>query len=87
MDTNALNELANGPAMPFGFSTATLIASLIWGSIGAGYLIYAKKQRSVPAYVGGAGLIGVSYLIGSPLWMSLAAVGVMAGIWYWSRYD
>jgi hypothetical protein len=87
MDTNTLNSYANGSAPPFSFSTAYLIASLIWGSIGAGFSIYGKKQRSAPAWFGGLALIGMCYLIRDALWMSVAGVGIIAGIWVWSRYD
>jgi hypothetical protein len=86
MDTNALNSYANGPTLPFGISSATLIASLIWGSVGLGFSIYGKKQRSAPPWFGGLALIGISYFIGSALWMSVTAVGIIAGIWLWSRY-
>jgi hypothetical protein len=85
MDTNTFNSYANGPASPFSFSTAYLLASLVWGSVGAGFCIYGKKQRSAPAWVGGLALLGMTYFIRDVLWMSLAAVGVIAGIWFWSR--
>jgi hypothetical protein len=87
MDTNALNSYADGPSSSFSFSSATLIASLIWGSIGVGFSIYGKKQRAAPAWFGGIALIGISYFISSAIWMSVAAVGIIAGIWFWSRYD
>ncbi len=84
MDTNLLS---GDSGLPFGISYGTLFASLLWGSVGAGFFIYAKKQRSAPAFCGGIGLIAISYLIASPLWMSVAAVGIITGIWFWSRYD
>jgi hypothetical protein len=87
MDTNTLNSYANGSGSPFSFSTAYLIASLIWGSIGAGFCIYGKKQRSAPSWIGGLALVGITYFIPNVLWMSLAAVGIIAGIWFWSRYS
>ena len=86
LDTNALNSFADGPTLPFAINTATLIASLLWGAIGAGFCLYGKKQRSAPPWIGGLALIGICYFIGSALWMSVAAVGIMAGIWVWSRY-
>jgi hypothetical protein len=86
MDTNALNSYAQGPSLPFSFSSATLLASLVWGAVGMGFSIYGKKQRSAAPWFGGLALIGISYFIGSPLWMSIAAVGIIAGIWLWSRY-
>jgi hypothetical protein len=87
MDTNTLNAYAGNSASPFSFSAATLIASLIWGGIGAGFSIYGKKQRSAPAMFGGIALMGISYFIWSAIWMSVAAVAIIAGIWFWSRYD
>jgi hypothetical protein len=84
MDTNSFST---DSGLPFGISSGTLFASLLWGSIGFGYFVYAKKQRSAPALFGGIGLIAVSYLIASPLWMSVASVAVIAGVWFWSRHD
>ena len=86
MDTNALNSYSEGPALPFAINTATLIASLFWGAIGAGFCIYGKKQRSAPPWIGGLALIGISYFIGSAVWMSVAAVGIIAGVWLWLRH-
>ena len=59
-----------------------LFASLIWGSIGAGYLIYGKKQRQWVPLAGGVLMIAASYLCGSALIMSLVSVGIGAGV-YW----
>ena len=72
--------------MPFSFSTATLIASLIWGSIGIGFSIYGKKQRSAGPWFGGLAMIAISYFISSAIWMSVTAVALIVGIWAWSRY-
>jgi len=59
---------------------------VFWGGIGSGFLVYAWKQRSVPPLIGGIALIGISYFLAdSALWMSLAGVGILAGIYYWSR--
>jgi len=84
MDTNTYS---GDLGIPFGFSSASLMASLIWGAIGMGFSIYGKKQRSAPPWFGGIALIGISYFISSVLWMSVAAAGIIAGIWYWSRYN
>ena len=65
-----------------------LIASVFWGGIGVGFFIYGKKQRSAPALMGGIALIGISYFLAdSAVWMSLAGLGILAGIYYWSRHD
>jgi hypothetical protein len=84
MDTNLLS---GDSGLPFGITYGTLFASLLWGSVGIGFCIYGKKQRSAPPWVGGIALIAISYFIPNPLWMSVAAVGIIAGIWYWSRFN
>jgi hypothetical protein len=86
MDTNALNSFSQGPSLPFSISTASLIASLFWSGIGAGFCVYGKKQRSAPPWVGGLALVGICFFISSALWLSVASVGIIAGIWLWSRY-
>ena len=60
----------------------TLFASLIWGSVGAGYFIYGKKQGAMWPLLGGIVMIAISFLIANWLWMSLASIGVMLGIWW-----
>jgi hypothetical protein len=87
MDTNALNSFSQSPGLVAGLSSGTLFASMFWGAVGCGFFVYAKKQKSIPALLGGVGLIGISYFIGSPLWMSVAAVGIIAGVWFLSRDD
>jgi hypothetical protein len=68
------------------FNSSTLFASLIWGSIGMGFAIYGKKQRSVVPLVGGILLMGISYLIGSALLMSLVGVVLVVGIVWVGRH-
>ena len=66
--------------------SSTLFASLIWGSIGLGFAIYGKKQRATAPLVGGILLMGISYLIGSALLMSLVGVVLVAGIVWVGRH-
>jgi hypothetical protein len=68
------------------FNSSTLFASLIWGSIGMGFAIYGKKQRATAPLVGGILLMGISYLIGSALLMSLVGVVLVAGIVWVGRH-
>ena len=63
------------------FNTHFLFASLIWGSVGVGYFIYGKRQRSWLPMVGGVAMIGVSYFVGSALLMSLICVGLIVAIY------
>jgi hypothetical protein len=58
-----------------------LFASLLWGAVGAGYLIYARKQRMIVPFVGGVVMIGVSYFISSWIWMSVACIALMVAIY------
>ena len=62
------------------FNTNFLFASLIWGSVGVGYFIYGKKERSWVPMIGGLLLIVVSYCVGSALLVSVISLGIIAGI-------
>ncbi len=61
-----------------------LVASLIWGSVGLGFFIYGKKQQSMVPMFGGLLIIGISHFIDSALYMSLAAIALLAGV-YWLK--
>ena len=63
------------------FNSNVLFASLFWGSIGAGYLIYGKKQRSWPPMVGGIAMIVVSYFVSLVSLMSMAGIAIMTGVY------
>lgn len=63
----------------------TLFASLIWGSTGVGFFIYGKRQREWVPMAGGVALIAVSYFVSNWLWMSLASLALIAGIWFLLR--
>jgi len=67
-------------------STSYWVAALIWGSIGMGFAIYGKKQRASAALLGGIVLMGITYLISSALYMSLAGVAIVAAIIMLGRY-
>jgi len=68
--------------------SGTLIASLIWGTLGSGFTIYGWKQRSYFALATGWVLVGISYFINTPLYMSLAAiVALLTAYWVKKRAD
>ena len=71
--------------LPAGFGAGTLVASLIWGSIGFGMFIFGKKQQSAGPLFGGIGVMGVTYFITSPLYMSLTALAIIGGVYAWHR--
>lgn len=63
------------------FDTNTLLASLVWGMVGAGCIVYGKKQgAAIPLTVGFA-LLAVSYFIPSPLWMSLVSAALLSAMY------
>ena len=64
------------------FNTSFLFASLLWGSVGAGYFIYGKKQGAMMPMIGGLVMIAGSYLISSWLVMSLLSIVLMGAV-YW----
>lgn len=64
------------------FDTNYLFASLLWGSIGAGYWIYGKKQREMMPMIGGVVMIVVSYFANSWLLMSLVCIALMVAVYY-----
>lgn len=73
------------PLMALNFDSATLFASLIWGSIGTGFAIYGKKQSSFIPMIGGLALIAISYFINSPLYMSVTAIAILGAIWFLTK--
>ena len=70
----------------FHISLWAIVASFIWGSVGFLYFIYGKKTQRAPQLFGGIALVAISYFMAdSALWMSLVAVGILVGVYYWSR--
>ncbi len=72
----------NFETVNFDISSGTLIASLIWGSIGSGFAIYGWKQKDAATLSGGIALIAISYFIGSPLIMSIVGIALVAGTFW-----
>jgi uncharacterized membrane protein len=63
------------------FNENFLLASLIWGSIASGYLIYGWRQKAAVPLVGGAVMMVVSCFLPA-LSMSLICIVTMAAV-YW----
>ena len=64
------------------FNENFLFASLFWGTIAFGYLVYGWKQKALMPFLGGLTMTAASVLIGSAALMSLACVAVMVLV-YW----
>ena len=71
----------NAAAGILNFDASFLFASLLWGSIGVGYWIYGKKQREMMPMIGGAAMIGISYLVSSWLLMSLLGLALVVAVY------
>ena len=69
------------------FDTNFLFASLFWGSVGAGYWIYGKKQREMMPMLGGVTMIAVSYFVGNWLLMSLICIALMVAVYLLLQRD
>jgi hypothetical protein len=59
-----------------------LWASVIWGSIAGGYLIYGWRQKALMPFIGGLVMTAASFFIVSALLMSLACIALMYAV-YW----
>ena len=58
----------------------SLSASLLWGTVGAGCVLYGKKQAAAPPLIAGLALVAVSFFIQSALWMSALALLLLGGM-------
>ena len=54
----------------------SLFAALIWGSVGLGFAVYGKRQRSAVPLVGGIVLMALSYVIASALWLTVVSATI-----------
>lgn len=59
-------------------STSILLWGLLFGSIGFGYFLYGKKQRSPVPLVCGLGLMAVPYFISNSYLLVLAGAAIAA---------
>ena len=59
-----------------------LWASVIWGAIASGYLVYGWRQKVMGPFLGGLAMTVASFFIGSALLMSLACIALMVFV-YW----
>ena len=59
-----------------------MFASMIWGAVAGGYLVYARRQREIPPFIGGVAMMAVSFMVTSWFWMSLICAALMFGVYY-----
>ncbi len=66
-------------------STATLLLGVLFGAVGMGYLVYARRQRKGVALVSGVGLCVLPYVIPTAILLALAGL-VLIVLPFWIRY-
>lgn len=59
-------------------STSTLMWGMIFGSIGIGFFVYGKKQKTVIPLISGIGLIVVPYFISNIYLLVLSGMVLIA---------
>jgi len=62
-----------------------IFASMFWGAVAGGYLLYARKQREIMPLVGGVAMMVVSFMVASWVWMSLTSIAIMVAVWWLCR--
>ncbi len=68
------------------FDINFLLASMVWGTVGAGCLVYGKKQSAAPALIAGLTLIVLSSFVHSPLLLSALSLLCLTGmVWATKR--
>ena len=64
-------------------SISALMASVFWGALAGGFLIYGWRQKTVIPFLVGVALTVVSYyFLNSALSMSLAGAVILAGFFW-----
>ena len=61
------------------FDTPFLYASLLWGTVGGGCIVYGKKQGAAPPLIAGFSLLAASFI--PSVWlMSVLSIFLLAGM-------
>ncbi len=61
-----------------------LWASVVWGAIASGYVLYGWRQKSAIPLVGGVAMTAASIFLPA-FWMSLASLAIMFAVWWLLR--
>ena len=78
-------ELFTSPYKKHTMNVSYLFAAFFWGTIGFGFFIYGKKQKSMIPLVGGILLMGVTYLVRTALNLSLISIAIIGVIYVISK--
>lgn len=64
------------------FSASWIFTSLLVGTVGLGFFLYGKKQARLPQAAAGLLIVVDSTFVPSPLWMCVAAAGLLGALWF-----
>lgn len=67
------------PISPAGMTAASLLWGVVFGSIGAGYCMYGKKQRALLPFLSGVALMVLPYFLSNP-YLLVGACGAVAAV-------
>lgn len=59
-------------------------ASMFWGAVGAGYVVYGWKQQSMVPFIAGLVMSAVACFVPA-LPMSLLCIVLMLAVWYFVK--
>ena len=62
-----------------------IFAAFFWGTVGFGFFIFGKKQKSIIPLIGGILLMGISYAIRTALNLSLISIAIIVAIYVANR--
>lgn len=66
-------------------TTAHLLWSVFFGSIGVGFFIYGRRQKAGVPFITGVGLFIIPYYVTNSYWLVAAGAALMA-LPYYFRY-
>ncbi len=66
--------------------TASLLWGVVFGAIGAGYIVYGRRQRAPVPLLCGLGLVGFTWFVTNPWAIVLVGAALMAAPFAVNRY-
>jgi hypothetical protein len=57
-------------------STAALIIGILTGALGAGYIVYGRRQAKYAPFLSGLGLCAYSYFVNGWFWLCVIGIGL-----------
>ncbi|MGS5088783.1 hypothetical protein ACVC7V_20065 [Hydrogenophaga sp. A37] len=61
----------------------SLMLSVFFGALGAGYVVYGRKQRALPPFLSGVALIVFPYLVTGTFVMLLVGAAIAVVPYFW----